>query len=135
MPLNLTKQLFQPITVALQLDLHTTELCSYLLASTPRVGALRWLHPCGDREKTGLPDIDRRPQRMIVRHKPPLVARPRDVADTVEHRSQIMFPVRAVFAAEQQTRQHKRPLLIRHIARISGSTFDPHPFVTDFAPR
>ena len=42
---------------------------------------------------------DRRPQRMIVRHKPPLVARTRDVADTVEHRSQIMFPVRAVFAA------------------------------------
>ena len=63
-----------------------------------------------------------RPGRIVVRHEPPLVACPRNVANAVENSTQIVLPMGAVLAAQQQIRQHKRPFLVRHIARIAKSS-------------
>jgi len=41
-----------------------------------------------------------------VGHEPPLVARPRNVANAIENGSQIVLPMGAVLAAQQQIRQH-----------------------------
>lgn len=49
----------------------------------------------------------------------PLAVRLRDITQTVEHFTQIMLPMLVVLAAQLQIRQHKGPLLIRYIARIS----------------
>ncbi len=69
------------------------------------------------------------------RQEPPLAARSRHVPNGVENRSQLMLALRAVFAAKQQIRQHKRPLLVRHIARITTTSLLGHPSMLDRSPR
>jgi len=66
-----------------------------------------------------------------VRHEPPLVARARNVSNTVEYRPQIVLVMCAVLTAQQQIRQHKRPLLVRHIARIANPSLVSHPSMLD----
>jgi alginate O-acetyltransferase complex protein AlgI len=58
------------------------------------------------------------------RHCPP-------VPDSIEDGSQVILALRAVFAAKQQIRRHKRPLLIRHIARITTTSLVRHPSMLD----
>ncbi len=62
--------------------------------------------------------IDHPPGRQIARQKTPLITRSSYIANRVEHRPQIMLLLRTVLTAEQQIRQHKRPLFILHITWV-----------------
>ena len=53
-----------------------------------------------------------------MRQITPLPTRPRRITNTVEDPAQIMPALQAVLPAQQQIRQHKLPLFIRHIRRI-----------------
>jgi hypothetical protein len=66
-----------------------------------------------------------------MRHETPLVARSRNVTNPVEDRPQIVFTMGTVRAAQQQIRQHKRPLFIRDITRIPNPIPSPHPSMLD----
>ncbi len=66
------------------------------------------------------------PGTKLARQKTPLSARTGHVAHRVEHPTQIMLPLRAVLTAQQEIRQHERPLLVRHITRIPFKSFARH---------
>jgi hypothetical protein len=70
-----------------------------------------------------------RPRRIIVRHEPPLIARPCNVANAVEDSPQIVLPMGTVLAAQQQIRQHKRRQF-RH-ARWGSGHIQPKTSVKD----
>jgi hypothetical protein len=44
---------------------------------------------------------NRKPRRIVVGHKPPLIAGSRNVANTVENSTQIVLPMRAVLTAQR----------------------------------
>jgi hypothetical protein len=56
-----------------------------------------------------------------------LATSPRHVAHRVEHRPQILLPLRTVLTAQQHIRQHKQPLLVRPITRIRVNSLASHP--------
>ena len=65
--------------------------------------------------------VHRVPRRKIVRDPAPLTSRPGHITHTVEHRSKIMLPLPSILTAQQQIRQNKPPLLIRHVRRIPNA--------------
>lgn len=64
---------------------------------------------------------------MSLGRKPPRAADARHIPDRVEDCPKIVLALRTVLPAKQKIRQHKRLLLIRHIARITNLTPETHP--------
>ncbi len=62
-----------------------------------------------------------------MRHPAPRAARLRDETKTVEHLAQVMLPVLAVLAAQQQIRQDEHPLFLTHIRQIRTTINTRHP--------
>jgi hypothetical protein len=71
--------------------------------------------------------IHRRPGWVIMSHEAPLVACPRHGTNAVEDRPQVKLAMRTILPAQSQIRQHKRPFLIRYIARTTNLTPGRHP--------
>ena len=59
-------------------------------------------------------------------HAAPLFASAHDVAQTIEHHAQAVFPWLGVLPARRKIRGRKGPLLIAHIAGIADLPRGPH---------
>lgn len=66
-----------------------------------------------------------------MRDPSPLVACLGDRTNPVEQGPKTVLTAPVVLPAQQQTRQHKRPLLVRHIRQIRPSRSVAHPSVLD----
>jgi hypothetical protein len=94
-----------------RLQRSTVDAASAASADTPHtMETCRWAETATDRRSSHIP------------HR-------------VEDRPHIVLPLRAIFSAEQQIREHKRPFLIRHIAWITNATLQTHPSMLDRSNR
>jgi hypothetical protein len=67
--------------------------------------------------------IHTRPRRQIIRHHPPLRARPDNPTQPIEHFNQAVLALRRLFAQQRQVRRRKRPFFVTH---ITGLRFSVH---------
>ncbi len=71
------------------------------------------------------------PGWQIVRHQTPLIAGLDHVTNPIEQRSKTVLTAPVVLPAQQKIRQHKPPLLIRHIRQVGTSNSLDHSSMLD----